>query len=323
MTDEFSSYLESTKQSWSQASKTSRTKGKNIETRCPNTKEAFLYRPGAYPVYKDVHRDHDPSQDVDLGQTFMNSEIEFAQSPDQGSSRSMKGSSQCNTRSVKDPWEALRGLARRPVPGKRGYRPPSRYEHRRERAYPTRFYHLARVYASKKYKPVALKVRPVKAKLDEEFRIKRHITGDPLKDLPELPVRPPDFVPTGRYTQERKEIIDKMHNDDFLWPEERKLLHEFMRLQEKGFAWCAEEGGTFKPEFFPPVKIPTMPHKPWVERNIPIPPGSQPAGDQATGGDESPTTDPHPLHIKCGRLRAHQPRRIPRALRLGILSRYG
>ena len=111
MTDEFSSYLESTKQSWSQASKTSRTKGKNTETRCPNMKEAFLYRPGTYPVYKDVHRDHDPSQDVDLGQTFMNSEIEFAQSPDQGSSRSMKGSSQCNTRSVKDPWEALRGLA--------------------------------------------------------------------------------------------------------------------------------------------------------------------------------------------------------------------
>ena len=126
---------------------------------------------------------------------------------------------------------------------------------------------------SKKYKPVALKVRPVKAELDEEFRIKRHITGDPLKDLPELPVRPPDFVPTGRYTQERKEIIDKMHNDDFLWPEERKLMHDLMKNQEKGFAWSVEEGGTFRTDFFPPIKFPVLPHKPWVERNIPIPPG--------------------------------------------------
>ena len=73
--------------------------------------------------------------------------------------------------------------------------------------------------------------------------------------------------------QEHKEIIDKMHNDNFLWPEEWKLMHEFMCLQEMAFAWCPEEGGTFKEEFFPPVKVPVLLHEPWVERNIPIPPG--------------------------------------------------
>ena len=46
-----------------------------------------------------------------------------------------------------------------------------------------------------------------------------------------------------------------------------------MRLQEKGFAWSPKEGGNFKGEFFPAVKIPMEPHKPWVEQNIPIPPG--------------------------------------------------
>ncbi|KAF7320574.1 Retrotrans-gag domain-containing protein [Mycena chlorophos] len=80
-----------------------------------------------------------------------------------------------------------------------------------------------------KYKPVALKVRPVYTDLPEKFRIKREIKGDPLKDMPKLPERPPDFVPTGRYTEERKAIIDKAHAGDFLTEEERKLAHEFMQ----------------------------------------------------------------------------------------------
>ena len=43
--------------------------------------------------------------------------------------------------------------------------------------------------------------------------------------------------------------------------------------QDKAFAWCPEEIGTLNEEFFPPVKIPVLPHEPWVEKNIPIPPG--------------------------------------------------
>ena len=61
---------------------------------------------------------------------------------------------------------------------------------------------------AKKYKPVALKVKPVLGTLPERFRIIREITGDPLKGLPKLPEHPPEFSPKGRYTAERKEKLD-------------------------------------------------------------------------------------------------------------------
>ena len=124
-----------------------------------------------------------------------------------------------------------------------------------------------------KYKPVALKTRPVVTGLPEQFRIRRDIRGDPLEGMPELDPKPPDFRPTGRYTQERKDDIDKVHNDDFLWAEERKLMHHLMMLQNQAFAWDDTERGRFREDFFPPIIIPTVEHKPWVYRNIPIPSG--------------------------------------------------
>ncbi|KAF8953949.1 hypothetical protein BDZ97DRAFT_1600854, partial [Flammula alnicola] len=127
----------------------------------------------------------------------------------------------------------------------------------------------------KKYKPVALKVKPVYASLPEQYRIKREIKGDPLKtaDMPKLSKNPPDFEPKGRYTQERKDAMDKVHEGDFLLPEERKLVHQLIAEQNQAFAWEDDERGRFREDFFPPVVIPTIEHKPWVERNIPIPPG--------------------------------------------------
>ena len=59
--------------------------------------------------------------------------------------------------------------------------------------------------------------------------------------MPELLVKPPGFEPTGRYTLEQKENIDNCHEGDFLWEEERKLMHHFMMLQNKGFAWEDQE----------------------------------------------------------------------------------
>lgn len=130
------------------------------------------------------------------------------------------------------------------------------------------------VFAGKKYKPVALKVRPVYENLPEEFRIERHIYGDPLENLKPLNPVPPDFEPIGRYTQERKEMVDKMHEDNFLSEEEMRLVHHLLMIHESAVAWTDDERGTFKEEFFPPVKFPVQPdHKVWVERNIPIPPG--------------------------------------------------
>ena len=131
----------------------------------------------------------------------------------------------------------------------------------------------ASVFTTKKYKPVALKVKPVYAELPDEYRIKRDIQGDPLKNMPPLNPVPPDFVPTGRYTQERKEGFDKIHQGEFLWPEERKLLHHLMMQQNQAFAWDDTERGRFREDFFPPIIIPTVEHRPWVYRNIPIPSG--------------------------------------------------
>ena len=127
-----------------------------------------------------------------------------------------------------------------------------------------------------KYKPVALKVKPVIKELPAEFRIKREIIGDPLAEMPELSPNPPDFEPTGRYTQERKEQFEKVHKGDFLLSEERKLMHHFMMQQSYAFAWDDTERGRFREDFFPPIDIPVIPHKPWVLKNIPIPPGLYP-----------------------------------------------
>ena len=129
------------------------------------------------------------------------------------------------------------------------------------------------VLAGKKYKPVALKTRPVYAELPESYRIKRDIRGDPLENMPKLNPQPPEFEPTGRYTQERKDQFDEIHRGDFLWPEEKKLMHHIVMEQNEAFAWDNTERGRFREDFFPPIVIPAVEHSPWVYRNIPIPSG--------------------------------------------------
>lgn len=124
----------------------------------------------------------------------------------------------------------------------------------------------------KKYKPVALKVKPVVGQLPDKYRIVRNIIGDPLANLPVLSPKPPAFKPCGRYTQERMEMFDKA-NPGFLLEEERKLLHYFMMVHQDAFAWNDTERGHFREDFFPPVDMPVIPHVPWVQKNIPIPPG--------------------------------------------------
>ena len=128
------------------------------------------------------------------------------------------------------------------------------------------------IATKKKYKPVARKVRPVLDDLPAKFRIIRNILGDPLADLPVLNPHPPSFTPTGRYTEERMIQFDK-DNNHFLLPQEHALLHHFMMLHNEGFAWDNSERGHFREDFFPPIDIPVIPHEPWVQRNIPIPPG--------------------------------------------------
>ena len=129
------------------------------------------------------------------------------------------------------------------------------------------------IFAGKKYKPVALKVRPVETELPSWFCIVCNIKGDPLKDITLLPTHPPPYQPMGHYTEERKGVINQAHPGDFLLPAKHVLMHSFMSIQNTAFAWCDLERSHFREDFFPPIDIPTIPHKLWAERNIPIPPG--------------------------------------------------
>jgi hypothetical protein len=87
-----------------------------------------------------------------------------------------------------------------------------------------------------------------------------------------LSTDPPQFKPTGHYTKECKDKFDTL-NDGFLWPSERHLLHYFMMIHNDAFSWETSERGHFREDFFPPIDIPVIPHKPWIQRNIPISPG--------------------------------------------------
>jgi hypothetical protein len=116
------------------------------------------------------------------------------------------------------------------------------------------------IAAKEKYKPVHLKVKPVIGELPDKFRIIRNIIGNPLKDLLTLPMNPLQFKPTGFYTKECKNKFDTLNNG-FLWPSERHL-HYFMMIHNDTFTWETSERGHFREDFFSPIDIPVVLHKP-------------------------------------------------------------
>ncbi|EJD32950.1 hypothetical protein AURDEDRAFT_34571, partial [Auricularia subglabra TFB-10046 SS5] len=123
----------------------------------------------------------------------------------------------------------------------------------------------------KKYKPVAKKVRPLQEHLPKEYRIERHRPTDCMDSLPTLPTHPPAWAPTTRHlTQERMDNFDIGH-DDFLWPEEVKLMQYVVEKHQTVFAWTESERRRFKTDYFPPIRYPVVPHEPWADRNIPVP----------------------------------------------------
>ncbi|RDB24695.1 hypothetical protein Hypma_008154 [Hypsizygus marmoreus] len=122
------------------------------------------------------------------------------------------------------------------------------------------------------YKKVANRVKPVATTLSKEFQIVRCIPVDPLLDLPVLPFKWKPFSPGKRYTNKCMLAWD-VNPTNFLWPEEVRLVHEIIKLQELGFAWDKLEKGRFSSEYFDLVVIPTIEHVPWVLKNILILPG--------------------------------------------------
>jgi hypothetical protein len=121
------------------------------------------------------------------------------------------------------------------------------------------------------YKRVANKVRPVATTLPEDFRIIRMDHPNPLAGMPPLPPCPPAFVPTGRFTQERREKM--AIGKSFLWPEEIKLAEWIVAHHNQAFAWTDDERGSFGPPYFQPINIPIISHIPWIHRQGPIPRG--------------------------------------------------
>ena len=123
------------------------------------------------------------------------------------------------------------------------------------------------------YKPVAKKVRLVLAPLKEEYHVLSWLPVDPLAGLIPLLTNPPDFVPRQRFTQEPTDALD-LNPTQWLWPEEVKLVWWMVLNHETAFAWTATKRSRLDDRYFPPVKIPTVPHTPWILQNIPIPPSS-------------------------------------------------
>ena len=64
-----------------------------------------------------------------------------------------------------------------------------------------------------------------------------------------------------------------MLSHDFWSPEERKLFLYVLIKNEAAIAFVDEDCGTLKESYFSPYKIPHIPHEPWQQKNIPIPPG--------------------------------------------------
>jgi len=123
-----------------------------------------------------------------------------------------------------------------------------------------------------KYKTVDKKVRPVPEPIPEDMKVKRTFPSDPLVNLPELPTKPPEFVPTKKVSVERMEKLEK-DLDKELWGEEVKLLKHVIVLNERSIAFDESERGTFRNDYFSDYKIPVIEHTPWMDKNIPLPKG--------------------------------------------------
>ncbi|KAJ3554120.1 hypothetical protein NP233_g12491 [Leucocoprinus birnbaumii] len=124
------------------------------------------------------------------------------------------------------------------------------------------------------YKKVANKVRPVPGTMLNDCRVICRFPENPLDSLPAISPHPPSFQPGNRLTQEHMDSLGLFAND-FLWPEEQKLLAQVLLANEAGLAWDESEKGRFHDDYFAPVKIPVTDHVPWSRKSLPIPPGIQ------------------------------------------------
>src|SRR5882724_4009525 len=103
--------------------------------------------------------------------------------------------------------------------------------------------------AALRYKKAANCVHPIQMTLPEDHCILHRIPSDPLISLPVLPKHPPDFIPSEKFTKERREKMN-INLSGFLWPEEEKLILFLIKAQEEVIAWDPTEHGNFRKDYF-------------------------------------------------------------------------
>jgi hypothetical protein len=102
------------------------------------------------------------------------------------------------------------------------------------------------------------------------------VPRDPLLSLPQLSRNPPEFVPTGRFTHKRMDMMD-IDKSTHLQPEEKKLFKYILAVNNTAFTWGNDERGIFQRDWFSDYKFAVGDHKLWFFKNIPIPPAHKEA----------------------------------------------
>jgi hypothetical protein len=116
------------------------------------------------------------------------------------------------------------------------------------------------------------KVKPVPGVYPEDARTIRTFPEDPLSSLPILSPNPPSSTPAEKLSLERLQLLE-VNSEGFLWPEEEKPFDHIMQVHQHTRAFEETDRGTFREDYSSPHIIPTVPHVPWAERKIPVPPG--------------------------------------------------
>ena len=81
-----------------------------------------------------------------------------------------------------------------------------------------------------------MKTKPVASQVSKDFRIERHILGDPLAMIPSLNPKPPPFILTSCFNNKCKATFVKEHNTGFLTQAKLNILVDLVAKQDTAFA---------------------------------------------------------------------------------------
>ncbi|KAF9521094.1 hypothetical protein BS47DRAFT_1286130 [Hydnum rufescens UP504] len=127
------------------------------------------------------------------------------------------------------------------------------------------------VFGNRKYKPVGTKVHPVASYNPDSWPLVfKTLNVGELPPLPTNPTQLKDLTFTERITKERMTFMLGKIPPSFLSKPEVELLAYLILKYQDAFAFEEHERGTFNTDYFPPYEMPTVPHEPWMKKNIRI-----------------------------------------------------